>query len=129
MASPPLLLYLPRPPQTQKQTHSPLFLYSCPLMVCMGETKQDQMSLCTDIMWMFCIVLRGEVTAGQATPLLLGLVSASPVSWVSAAKPSGFSGIFLHILKADSCMQAWLLLWQRTSGYHMGLVRNSNQIT
>ena len=63
-------------------------------MVCMRERKQDQMSLHTDIMWMFCVTLRSAVTAGQATPPLLGLISASPASWVSDAKPSGFGGIF-----------------------------------
>lgn len=71
-------------------------------MACMGERKQDQLSLHTDIMWMFCVMLRGDVIAGQATPLLLGLISASPASWVSDAKPSGFGGIFFQIFRADS---------------------------
>lgn len=88
------------PPHTQEQTHTPLFLYSRPLTVCAGERKQDRMSLRTGITWMFCVVLCGDVRVGQATPLLLGLLSAHSASWGSDAKPSGFGGIFFSDLQS-----------------------------
>lgn len=56
------------PPQAQEQTQTPLFLYCHPLMLCTEERKQDQMSFCTDIMWMFCVMLR--VMLQQRRPLL-----------------------------------------------------------
>lgn len=71
-------------------------------MLCTEERKQDQMSFCTDIMWMFCVMLRGDVTAEETTPLLLQLISSSLASWGSAAKPSGFGGIFFQIFRADT---------------------------
>lgn len=130
MAPSPLLCFCTYPPpHAQEQTQTPLFLYSHPLTVRTEERKQDQTSLRTDIMWMFCVMLHGDVTAEEATPLLLQLVSSSPASWGSAAKPSGFSEIFLQIFRADTWMQVWLILHQLTSDYSTGLLRNSNWIT
>lgn len=101
MVPPPLLLYLLPSTHTEANTHSFVLLFLSSNGV-HGERKQDQMSFHTDIMWMFCVMLRGDVIAGQAAPPLLGLISASPANWVSDAKPSGFSGIFFQIFRADS---------------------------
>lgn len=118
------------PPSTHTgaNTHSFVLVFPSPNGV-YGREKENRMNLRTDIMWMFCVMLGGDVRAGQATPPLLGLLSASPASWVSDAKPRRYGGIFFQIFRADSQMQAWLILQQRTSDYYMGLVRNSNKIT
>lgn len=77
---------------------------------------------------MLCVMLYCDAVAGQATPMFLRLTSASPASWLSDAKPDGFSGIFFQIFRADCELQVWLMLQQRTSDYYRGLVGNSNQI-
>lgn len=77
--SPLLYFCTSHPPQAQEQTQTPLFLYCHLLMLCTEERKQDQMSFCTDIMWMFCVMLSGDVTE-EWPPLLLQLISSSPAS-------------------------------------------------
>lgn len=80
---PPLCAHVP----THTNTHSfvLMFLPKHRLMMCMGERKQGQMSLCSDIMWMLCVMLCCNAIAGQATPMLLRLVSASKLAiWCKA---------------------------------------------
>lgn len=71
------LLFLYLPLLTHSSKHTLLFLYSCPLM---AERKQDQLSLHTDMMRLFCVKLHSDVIAAQATPLLFGLFSDSLTS-------------------------------------------------